>query len=139
MFLLDTNVLSELRRPEQAAQSVLNWSRGNKRSAFSISVFTMHELEYGTLILERRDPRQGRALRKWLTEKVLAEFADRVLPATLEIGLVAARLHIPDRRGEKDAWIAATALAHGLTVVTRNVRHFESTGVKVLNPWIETP
>ena len=137
MFLLDTNVLSELRRPEHAAPSVIGWSRDNKRSAFSLSVFTVHELEYGTLMLERRDARQGRGLRKWLTEKILVDFADRILPATLEIALVGARLHIPDRRGEKDAWIAATALVHGLTVVTRNVRHFESTGVKLLNPWIE--
>ena len=135
MFLLDTNVVSELRRPERADPSVMRWSRQHEGSAFSLSVFTVHELEYGTLVLERRDPVQGRGLRKWLSEKVLPDFANRILPATAEIAVVAARMHTPHRRAEKDAWIAATALVHGLTVATRNTRDFESTGVKLFNPW----
>jgi toxin FitB len=135
MFLLDTNVVSELRRPERADPSVVRWSKQYDNSAFSLSVFTVHELEYGTLVLERRDPVRGRGLRKWLAEKVLPDFANRILPATAEIAVAAARMHLPHRRAEKHAWIAATALVHGLTVATRNISDFESTGAKLFNPW----
>ena len=86
-------------------------------------------------MLERRNRVQGQALRVWLTKKVFPDFDGRILPATFEISIVAASLHVPDRRGEKDAWIAATALVHNLTIVTRNTRDFEPTGVKLLNPW----
>jgi predicted nucleic acid-binding protein len=93
------------------------------------------ELELGTLLLERRDPIQGAGLRAWMDGHVLPEFADRTLPVDSEVALRCARLHVPDPRPERDALIAATALTHGMTVVTRDVADFEPTGVRVLNPW----
>lgn len=135
MFLLDTNVISELRLPERADRSVLKWSKAQDRTDFFLSVATVMELQYGALSLERRDPAQGEPLKRWVAGQVLPDFAARILPLTGEIALVCARLHVPNRRGERDAWIAATALVHNMSVVTRNTRDFASTGVKLFNPW----
>ncbi|MNT49325.1 Toxin FitB [compost metagenome] len=93
------------------------------------------ELETGVLQIERRDARQGALLRAWLDHHVLPEFAGRVLPIDTAVALRCARLHVPDRQSERDALIAATAIVHGMTVVTQNVADFMATGVSVLNPW----
>ncbi len=136
MFLLDTNVVSELRRPERAAANVRAWASNTPTDHYAISVVTVQELERGTLLMERRDPIQGSILRRWLEQEVLARLAPRILNIDSAIARRCARLHVPDPRPERDALIAATALKHGLTVVTRNVGDFEPMGVAVLNPWL---
>jgi predicted nucleic acid-binding protein len=96
------------------------------------------ELELGILTIERKDATQGAMLRSWLEQHVLPEFSGRTLPVDTAVALRCARLHVPDKRGERDALIAATALVHGMTVVTRNVADFKPTGVTLINPWGES-
>ena len=135
MFLLDTNVISELRRPDRANQNVLRWTGAQDHRLFYISVATVMELKYGALILGHSDAAAGQIFVNWIDRNVLPDFSERTLHITAEVALICAGLHVPHKRGERDAWIAATALVHDLTVVTRNVRDFESTGVRLLNPW----
>jgi hypothetical protein len=135
MFLLDTNVVSELRRPERADANVRRWASSTPIELHAISVVTVLELERGTLLMERRDAVQGAILRRWLEQEVLASHAG-ILPVDLAVARRCATLHVPDPRPERDALIAATALVHGLTVVTRNAGDFEPMGVAVLNPWL---
>jgi predicted nucleic acid-binding protein len=137
MFVLDTNVVSELRKVRlgKADANLARWADGVDAAALYLSVVTVMELEAGVLQMERRDQKQGRVLRTWMDEAVLPEFAGRVLPIDTAVALRCARLHVPDPRSERDALIAATALVHGMTVVTRNVDDFEATGVGVVNPW----
>ena len=135
MYLLDTNVVSELRRPDRAERRVRAWAEGIAEGEFHLSVITILEIERGILRLARRDEEQARQLRGWLEGGVLAGFADRIVPVTLEIARRSAALHVPDPVPERDALIAATALVHRMTVVTRNVGDFGRTGVEVLNPW----
>ncbi|MCF5225929.1 type II toxin-antitoxin system VapC family toxin [Pseudomonas syringae] len=135
MFLLDTNVVSELRK-RNADANVLRWSRTQMASSLFISSITILELETGILRVERRDPTQGAALRMWLDHHVLKAFAGRILPIDTQVAKRCAQLHVPDPRSECDALIAATALVHGITVVTRNTADFKSSGAALLNPWI---
>lgn len=93
------------------------------------------ELELGVSLLERRDASQGARLRVWLEQQVLPEFVGRIIAIDEVVARRCAKLHVPDKRSERDALIAATALVHGLTVVTRNVADFEATGASLLNPW----
>jgi toxin FitB len=139
MFLLDTNVVSELRKVRlgKADTRVAQWSETTEPSAFYISAITVLELEAGILMLERRDPNQGAALRAWLENRVLLEFVDRILPVDIIVARMCARLHVRDPRPERDAMIAATALVHGMMLVTRNVRDFLGTGANILNPWTD--
>jgi predicted nucleic acid-binding protein len=133
MFLLDTNVVSELRRPARADPHVRSWADNTPAELYALSVVTVQELERGTLLMERRDAVQGAILRRWL-EDVLARLASRILPIEVAVARRCAQLHVPDPRPERDALIAATALVYGLTVVTRNVADFEPMAVSVLNP-----
>ena len=137
MFLLDTNVVSELRkiRAGGAHPNVARWSESVEAVDLYLSSISVLELETGILQMERRDTRQGKALRTWLENQVLPEFNGRVLAVDVAVARRCAHLHVPDRRGERDALIAATALVHGMTVVTRNVDDFAPTRVSVLNPW----
>jgi toxin FitB len=137
MYVLDTNVVSELRkaRTGKADRRVVDWASSVRPASLFLSVVTLMELEQGTLSLERRDPRQGALIRRWLDTQVLPAFEGRVLPIDLPIALRCARLHVPDPRKERDALIAATALAHGMTVVTRDTADFAPTGVPLLDPW----
>lgn len=137
MFVLDTNVVSELRKVRlgKADANVAAWSETVDASELFVSVITIMELELGVLALERKDTAQGAVLRAWLGQQVLPEFEGRTLPVDTAVAQRCARLHVPDRRGERDALIAATALVHGMSVVTRNVADFEPTGVKTVNPW----
>ena len=138
-YLLDTNVLSELRKPPRSQdQHVRLWARSLRPSMASISVMSVLELEIGIGRLERRDMVQGAMLRRWLEDDLMPRFAGRVLTVDLDVVHVAARLHVPDPRPERDALLAATALTHGLTMVTRNVRDFDGTGVPLVNPWDAT-
>lgn len=136
-WLLDTNVVSELRKigDGKADANVMAWIGTEDAASFYISAITILELERGVLGVRRRDAAQGARLRAWLDNHVRPEFAGRVLPIDDMIATRCAHLHIPDRRNEVDALIAATALVHGMTVVTSNVRDFEGTGVVVIDPW----
>jgi len=135
MFILDTNVISELRhgKPKQSPE-VRRWAAEQSTGKLFLSAITILELEQGILTLERRTPPQGSALRIWLTG-VRAAFAGRVLPFTDQAATLCASLHVPNPRSERDAMIAATAIEHGFTVVTRNTQDFANTGVNLLNPW----
>ncbi|MFQ6349196.1 type II toxin-antitoxin system VapC family toxin [Pseudomonas sp. R11F] len=136
MYLLDTNVISELRKP-QADAKVVAWAKSVIAPRMFISAITLKELETGVLRIERRDPMQGKVLRTWLKKHVMPAFDARILPVDAAVALRCAQLHVPDQANESDALIAATALVHGLTVVTRNVCDFRSSGVPLLNPWNE--
>jgi predicted nucleic acid-binding protein len=137
MFLLDTNVLSELRKAGdgKADARVVAWLSGMDASSAYISAITLMELELGVLRVERRDAIHGQRLRTWMHSHVLPEFSERILPIDAAVAVRCARLHVPDPRPERDAYIAATALVHDMTVVTRNVGDFAPTGAPVLNPW----
>ena len=137
MFLLDTNVISELRKAGdgKADANVVAWLSSVDATTVYLSAITLMEIELGILRIERRDPAQGARLRAWMDQHILPEFADRTLPVDTAVALRCAPLHVPDPRPERDAFIAATALAHGMTVVTRNVADFAPTGVPLLNPW----
>lgn len=135
-YLLDTNVVSELRLEAsgRAEQRVSAWLRSVERRAVALSAISIFEIERGVLRIERRDRPQAARLRPWLAH-VVNSFEDRIYPVDTPVALRAAALHVPDPRPERDAFIAATALVHGLTVVTRNVRDFAPMGVPLLNPW----
>jgi len=137
MFLLDTNVISELRKAGdgRADAHVVAWLSSVDAATLYLSAITLLEIELGVLRIERRDAPQGARLRAWMTHHILPEFLDRTLPVDAAVALRCAPLHVPDPRSERDALIAATALVHGMTVVTRNVADFEATGVPLLNPW----
>ena len=133
-FLLDTNVVSELRKPTGDAD-VKAWVRTQRASDLAISVVTIIEIETGILRHVRRDPGQARTLRRWFEQYVLTGFADRILPLDLATARHVAPLHVPDKAPQHDALIAGTALAHSLTVATRNTADFARTGVQCINPW----
>jgi predicted nucleic acid-binding protein len=135
MFVLDTNVVSELRRPDKADPKVVAWSSNAPLASFFLSSITVLELELGALLIERKDATQGAIIRAWIDRQILPRFEGRVLAIDTAVARRCARLHVPDPRAERDALIAATALVHGMTVVTRNVADFEPTGVQTLNPW----
>ena len=141
MYVLDTNVVSELRKVRlgKADANVAAWAESVDAASLFVSAITIMELELGVLSVERRDAAQGAVLRLWLEQQVLPEFAGRTLPVDTAVAQRCARLHVPDRRGERDALIAATALAHGMAVVTRNAADFEPTGVGIVNPWVTLP
>jgi predicted nucleic acid-binding protein len=135
MFVLDTNVVSELRRPEKANQKVVAWASSVPLASIFISVITVLELEFGALSIERKDKAQGLVLRSWIDDQILPRFEGRILPIDTAVAQRCAKLHVPDPRAERDALIAATALVHGMAIVTRNTADFEPTGVQILNPW----
>jgi len=141
MYVLDTNVLSELRKVRlgEADANVAAWSERVDAADLFISAITIMELELGVLSIERRDATHGAMLRSWLELHVLPEFSGRTLPIDTAVAQRCARLHVPDKRGERDALIAATALVHGMAVVTRNVADFKPTGVAIVNPWEPSP
>ena len=138
MYLLDTNVISELRKAEggRGNAAVFAWAAGTSANTLHLSVMTILELEAGALQIGRRDRAQAKMLRNWLEGYVMKSFANRIFGIDVEIAIRCAALHVPDKRPERDAWIAATALVHGMTVVTRNVADFEPMGVDIFNPWI---
>jgi toxin FitB len=138
MFVLDTNVVSELRKAKagKANKGVVDWAHRVPAALMFLSVISLQELEHGVLLAERRDRRKGKVLREWLDDSVLPAFADRIVPVDTPVALQAAALHVPDPAPVRDALIGATALVHGMTVVTRNTIDFERyAGLEVIDPW----
>ena len=137
MYLIDTNVVSEFRKESvgKADRHVTAWARSVPAESMFLSAICILEIETGTLLMERRDAAQGATLRAWMESHVLPAFAGRILPVDTPVAMRCAALQVPNPRSYRDALIAATALVHGMTVVTRNVSDFEPTGVAILNPW----
>ena len=137
MYLLDTNIISELRKAKggKADKNVKAWAKSVSATSMFLSVITVLELETGILLIERRDSKQGAMLRTWLDGHVLPAFSGRILAIDVAVAQRCAKLLVPNPRADRDALIAATALVHGMMVVTRNVADFEPTGVEIFNPW----
>ncbi len=137
MYLLDTNVISELRKASsgKADANVINWARDKATSSLFISSVTIMEIEMGILQLERKDLQQASIYRTWLNDHVLKAFSDRILSFDTSAALKCAQLHIPDPKSERDAMIAATAMVHNFRLVTRNLKDFKHIDVKLVNPW----
>lgn len=137
MYLLDTNVVSELRKTGSTNKEprVVEWASSVRTSDLYLSAITILELEIGVLLVERRDHNQGVVLRRWLNERVIPAFGNRVLAFDTTVAQRCALLHVPDPQPDRDSIIAATALVHELTVVTRNIGDFHRTGVRLVNPW----
>ncbi len=137
MFILDTNVVSELRkvRLNKANENVAKWADSVATPDLYLSVVTIQELEIGVLLSERRDAEKGAIFRTWLNSHVLPAFEGRILPVDLAVALQSAKFHFPDPHPIRDGLIAATALVHSMAVVTRNVDDFKRTGVPIINPW----
>ena len=141
MYLLDTNVVAEIRKSKagKADKNVLAWAGNIAAPRLYISAITVLELELGVLLIERRDTQQAAALRTWLDETVLEVFAGRILPIDAVVTQRCANLHVPDPKSERDGFVAATALVHAMTIVTRNLDDFKLTGAMLLNPWEISP
>ena len=135
MYILDTNVVSELRKLAITHPNVQAWSTSIPVATTYLSVVTLFEIELGILRIARKDAVQATYLRTWRDDQVNVRFAGRILPIDPIVARTCATLHVPDPRPDRDAYIAATAIVHGLTVVTRNVGDFAPMGVKLLNPW----
>ena len=138
MFVLDTNVVSELRKAKagRADTGVVEWASSTPTGLLFVSAVTIYELELGALLLARSDPSQGAVLREWLDGDVAPAFAGRTIPVDADVGRRAATLHVPDPAPFRDALIGATALVHRMAVVTRNESDFERfEGLEVINPW----
>ena len=135
MYVLDTNVISELRqgKPKQSLE-VRTWAADKAATRLFLTAISILELEKGVLALERKKPPQGRALRAWLAG-VRETFAGRILPFTDNTAVICAGMHFPNPRADRDAMIAATALEHRMTVVTRNVADFAGAGVQLIDPF----
>ena len=138
MFLLDTNVISELRKASGrfANPRVVQWAHQQPSGSFFLSSITIFELELGVSLMEQKDKSQGRILRAWLEQQVMTRFHDRILPIDTKVAKAGAKLHVPNPRPDRDAFLASTALVNGLTLITRNTKDFIGTGVEMVNPWI---
>ncbi|WP_439238666.1 type II toxin-antitoxin system VapC family toxin [Lonepinella sp. BR2919] len=137
MFLIDTNVISELRKIPlgYANLNVSEWAKKIPEEHIFISVVSIMEIERGILNLQRRDPTQAKIIQQWFENAIKTQFQSRILPINLKTAEICATLHAPNKRPENDAWIAATTLEHNLTLVTRNVKDFDVVGLKMVNPW----
>lgn len=134
MYILDTNVVSELRKGDRADKNVVAWAKSVDASTLFISAITIMEIEIGILRLNK-DHGQQEVLRRWFESHVLVTFSDRIIPIDERVARICANLHVPDKKSDRDAFIAATGLAHQMTIVTRNIQDFDGSGVGLLNPW----
>lgn len=139
MFLLDTNVISELRKVKsgKADKNVAKWSKTVDANDLFISVITLQEIELGIVLMERKDAKQGALLRKWFSDQVIPTFAERTLVVDAAVAKKCAEINAESIRPYRDGFIAATARVHRMTLVTRDVGDFEGTGVQLANPWQE--
>ena len=135
MFVLDTNVISELRRPAKANAKILAWAAATPVNQTFLSAITILEIELGALLMERKNKVHAKILREWIDGQILPRFDGRILAVDTAVAQCCARLHVAATRAGRDALIAATAVVHAMTVVTRNAADFDMSGVKVLNPW----
>jgi len=135
MYVLDTNVVSELRKLRRASPSVLRWAETVQSSGLFLSAMTLFEIELGILKITRSDAKQAAIYRAWLDDNVLPTFSGKILPMDERVAVLFAHLMTPKTRPYRDAVIAATAQHYGYTVVTRNVRDFADLPVKIINPW----
>ncbi|MDG1733206.1 MAG: type II toxin-antitoxin system VapC family toxin [Thalassotalea sp.] len=138
MFLLDTNVISELRKAStnKAEKNVVEWATQQSVGSMFISAISILEIEMGILQKERKDPAQAALLRTWLNSHVLKAFSDRILPLDTSVAIQCAKLHVPNPKSERDAMIGATAKVHGMTLITRNIKDFRHMDLDIFNPWI---
>lgn len=138
MYLLDTNVVSELRKSGsgRADPNVIKWAKDKPTSSLFISSITILEIEMGVLKIERKDPKQAAIYRTWLKSHVLIAFSQRILSFDTSVALKCAQLHAPNPKSERDAMIASTSIVHGLTLVTRNVKDFKHINIELINPWV---
>lgn len=134
MYLLDSNVVSELRKGPRAHERVRVWNDGISEHDCFLSTVTLFELRLGALLKRQRDPAQGNVLLRWV-EAVRSAFAERIVNVSPADWMRCADLHVPDPRPFRDSLIAACALQHDLVVVTRNTTDFAGMGVPVVNPW----
>ena len=137
MYLLDTNVISELRKAPsgKANTNVIQWASSVNSSSLYISVITLLELKTGILLKTRKDPAQGKVLNDWLNNRVLPAFENRIIAIDKDIALKCAELHVPNPRSDRDTFIAASAIVHGMIVVTRNIKDYDGSKAQVFNPW----
>lgn len=140
MYLLDTNIVSESRKLGTARIDPMaaRWLERTDIETTCLSAMTIFELERGVRQMERRDLTQGLVLRRWLDDQVLPAYDGRVLPLSVSVAVICAGLHVPNPKSERDAWIAATAIANNLTIATRNVGDFAEMGVDLTNPFDDT-
>lgn len=140
MFLLDTNVISELRKAStnKADSNLIEWANQQSVGSLFISSISILEIEMGILQKERKDPTQAAKLRTWLNSHVLKAFSDRILSLDTSVALQCAKFHVPNPKSERDAMIGATAKVHGMTLITRNIKDFQHMGLNLLNPWLST-
>lgn len=132
-YLLDTNILSEVRKPHGDA-NVRSWFAEVGSDELYVSVLTLGEVRQGTERLKRRDEAQAAVIERWL-EGLAASYRERLLPVDLEVVDAWGRLNVPDPLPVIDGLLAATALVHSLTLVTRNTKDVERSGVPLINPF----
>jgi len=137
LYLLDTNVVSDLRKAGTPAAdpNLIEWASDIESGHLYISSITVLELEIGVQRLERRDKRQGKVLRSWLEDRVYPSFEGRVLAFCLDSAAYCAQLHVPNQRSDRDSFIASIAYVHDMTVATRNLKDFSGMGISLVNPW----
>jgi len=135
--LLDTNVISELRKLHKGRVDprFLAWVKAANVADLYLSTMTIQELEFGVLKMERSDPPQGRVLREWMRAQVLGTFQGRILPVDTEVAQRSAFVLLPQTKAFVDNLIGATAYVHDMPVITRNVDDFKDMGVVIINPW----
>jgi predicted nucleic acid-binding protein len=136
-YLLDTNVVFEMRKIQsgRADSGVVTWAASVPVAALYLSVITLQEIEIGVLLAQRRDVAQGALLGQWFEQRVLPAFSGRILPIDSSVARRSAALHVPNPCPFRDSLIGATALVHGMTMVTRNTADFQSFELELLNPW----
>lgn len=139
MYLLDTNIISEIRKlaKNKCDKNVADWVRSTSKDLMFTNAVVMMELERGVMSIERKDTTQGKLLRHWFEMDVKPAFHGKILKIDEQTAQICAKLHIPDHAPENDAWIAASAIQHNLVLVTRNTADFARTGVKLFNPFEE--
>ncbi|MBN6067169.1 type II toxin-antitoxin system VapC family toxin [Aggregatibacter actinomycetemcomitans] len=139
MYLLDTNIVSELRKLEKgrADPNVTKWFQQVDLQQAYLSVITLFEIKIGILQLIRHDAQQATILQNWFTNTLLPNFENRILPLDQNVALACAELHIPDKKPLNGSYLAATAKVHHLKMVTRNLKDFQHSGVEIINPFVE--